>query len=293
MSDKWKVWHVIATGGPDVNLDTNYFNDFASSLYHWADQRDPPNDFWADDWQWGVPTTFRGEVGCDRGLGEYQWVSNDFIYTPSSKRVYKDYKTCDGEEHYFALVSLVMDHNITREYDLAWLQEGYLPPIKLDDTVFPWAALLVHGIRGPGTVAAGSYVAHTFAGWGFLNTMNIQYPADPADLTFGWPGATALVLEFIDHEQDGHMDEVSVVEIVGTILSDKTIIPCIDWEARKWGWVMEWVGDRYINTGMWIWEDDDRLPLGEPFDVLGWNPIDCNEHTWPERPITYSNYFGT
>ncbi len=312
MNDKYKVWHVIATGGPDVNLDTNYFNDFAYSLYIWADQRDPA------DWAWGVPTWTRGypDARCYLPVPSLpNGVSEDFIYTPASKRVYKDFKTNPdcyapyeedgvivnwydlngdgiGDEHYFALVSLVMDHNITREYDIAYFQENMEPPMKLDDTVYPWAALLVQGIRGIGTIGAGQYVAHEYPGWGFLNTMNIQFPADPADLNWGWPGATAVVLEFIDLNQDGHIDILSVVEVVGTILSDKTIIPCVDWEARKWGRVMAiGAGGELIDTGYWIWETDyDRLPIGVTVET--WKPIDCNPHTWPERPtITYERYF--
>jgi len=131
------------------------------------------------------------------------------FYVPGSKSVYYDYKvgsTC----HYFARVSLVMDMNITREGNHA----------SPEGDCYPWAGMIIDGIRAEGTVAAGSFVAHTWQywdGWDLFDTMN--------------DGAVALILEFIDYTQDGHIDEVRVVEVVGTVVTSLTEVPDIDWEV--------------------------------------------------------------
>jgi hypothetical protein len=229
LEDKFNVWHTLTFGGPGVNLVTNYFNDFSSSLFLLSEDDMP-------EWPWTNPTWNKGKFVGDRA--DHQIISNSVIYSPASKRVYKDYKEADDTEHYFALVSVVMDHNITREY----VQAGN----QFKET-FPWAGFIVAGLRAEGTRMAGSYVAHTFQSWFFLNTMNIGQGANPGGFleegtfpsdshSYGWGGATFMILEFIDMEQDGHVDLVSVVEVGNDIVSDKTVVPCvwyIDWQGNE------------------------------------------------------------
>jgi hypothetical protein len=243
LEDKFNVWHTLTFGGPGVNLVTNYFNDFSSSLFLLSEDDMP-------DWPWTNPTWINGKFVGDRA--DHQIISNSVIYSPASKRVYKDYKEADNTEHYYALVSVVMDHNITREY----VQDG-----NQFEQTFPWAGFIVAGLRAEGTRMAGSYIAHTFQSWFLLNTMNIGVGANPGGFledgtfpsdshSFGWGGATFMVLEFIDNEQDGHVDLVSVVEVGNDIVTDKTVIPCV--------WYIDWQGDEtdYESLTLLMFDDD-------------------------------------
>jgi hypothetical protein len=180
----WKtnVWHTFTFGGPDVNVVTNYFNDFGFVYYVGA---------------W--PTAVANDLPGDS-------MTPDVIYVPGSKRVYYDYKV-DNECHYFARVSLVMDMNITAEGS----------PTDL----YPWAGMIIDGLRAEGTAAAGSFVAHTWdywSDWDLFQTMD--------------DGAVGLVLEFIDETQDGHIDEMRVVEVIGTVVTSLTELPDIDWDVK-------------------------------------------------------------
>jgi hypothetical protein len=186
--DKYNVWHIITTGGPDVNAVTNYFNDFGFVYYLGA---------------WPTPSDLMPVRQADAK-------TPDVLYVPGSKNVYYDYKDGDGACHYFSRISLVHDHNITREY----FESG--PP---QNQTHPWAALIVDGLMAEGTQHAGSFVAHTWDDWARW------------DVRETWNhGAVALVLEMIDYEQDGHIDKTTVVEVIGTVTTSLVELPDIDYK---------------------------------------------------------------
>jgi hypothetical protein len=185
--DKYNVWHIITTGGPDVNMVTNYFNDFGFVYYVGA---------------WPTPVDMMPVRAPDAK-------TPDVLYVPGSKNVYYDYKDDADACHYFARISLVHDHNLTREY---WSE-------PLRESTHPWAALIVDGLMAEGTQMAGSFVAHTWDDWARW------------DVRETWNhGAVGLVLEFIDFEQDGHIDKTIVVEVIGTVTTSLVELPEIDYK---------------------------------------------------------------
>jgi hypothetical protein len=192
--DKYNVWHIITTGGPDVNAVTNYFNDFGFVYYLGA---------------WPTPSDMMPVREADAK-------TPDVLYVPGSKNVYYDYKDTEGACHYFSRISLVHDHNITREY---WETSG---TSKMQNETHPWAAMIVDGLMAEGTQMAGSFVAHTWDDWARW------------DVRETWDhGAVALVLEFIDYTQDGCIDETIVVEVVGTVTTSLVELPEIDYKMTN------------------------------------------------------------
>ena len=89
----------------------------------------------------------------------------------------------------------------------------------MQNETHPWAALIVDGLMAEGTQMAGSFVAHTWDDWAMW------------DVRETWNhGAVALVLEFIDYEQDGCIDETIVVEVVGTVTTSLVELPDVDYK---------------------------------------------------------------
>jgi hypothetical protein len=186
--DKYNVWHIITVGGPDVNTVTNYFNDFGFVFYLGA---------------WPTPLDLMPAPPADAK-------TPDVLYVPGSKNVYYDYKDDDGACHYFSRISIVHDHNLTREYNTN---------ADMSKEVYPWAALVVDGLMAEGTQMAGSFIAHTWGSWAGW------------DVRETWDdGAVALVLEFIDYEQDGCIDKTIVVEVVGTVSTSLNELPDVDYQ---------------------------------------------------------------
>ena len=164
---------IVTVGGPLVNIVTNYFNDFSFGVFVgsvWPQVHDM-------SW-WDV-------------LGS---VVPGGILSPSCKSLFYDYKDEAGAEHYFALVSLVTDMNLT------WEDTDGDQVVDWPDEICSPEALIVAGLRPEGTRMASNYIAHIWTGSGVFPT-----------------GTVALILEFIDFEQDGHVDYFVVAKVIGTV----------------------------------------------------------------------------
>ncbi len=205
VDDNWQG-DIVTVGGPMVNYVTNYFNDFSFAVFAGT---------------WPQPSITTPSIA-----GAVNVVGSAAIYVPGSKRVYVDYKDEDGAEHYFALVSIVKDMNATAAFMDIDLDGDGVADISAGEIESEHIALIVAGIRAKGTEMAASFVANTWRSWGALEPVLKRIGTGlPAD------GAVAVVLEFIDLDQDGHVDTVQIVEVVGTVVTDKTVVPDIlPWE---------------------------------------------------------------